>query len=578
MSTTPLFLSAEDSRASLIQVDRALESMREAGYELTAAAGEPLDNSIEANATILRVMPVYTADRKAIEEILFADNGTGIDPAILHHVLSMGYSSRYGQRRGLGRFGVGLKLAALNMGERLDVYTKRAGDARIYHTYIDLQEIKAGRQHFITSTTVEDWPVNGRTLMLDRKGNPFSSGTLVVFGKIDRLENGRTYDTSLQAKISELRRFIARAYRKFIDAGRVFELEGRTISLHDPLFLMDNPRIINKYKPLDVRGVLVQEGDVEVDGHKVRVTVTLVPKEFRPQRGEGGARDLHGHDIGEFYINDENAGRISFLRNGREIYYDVVPRMLPGGRTDKVNRYIGIEVSFPAELDEFFQVRHVKRGAEPVGKLREQLRKWLERPIKQARKEIRAYWDQVDTGKRQEEIGHADSMKIAAHVEARFPAVMAHQNLAPEKEREIIRQAISDLQLDPNNPEDRPRIDQILAEFDSKPVVLLDGQWFGKELMEVRHLNGRSVAVLNHRHPFFRDVYAPFKQIADNGAGHLTREAVVDLARQAEAAIDLLLMAFVRAEASQPDPDAFENLRSYWGMFAQEYLKEQIGN
>ncbi|MEV6129383.1 ATP-binding protein [Streptomyces violaceusniger] len=575
MSTTPLFLSAEDSRASLIQVDKALESMRDAGYELTAAAGEPLDNSIEANATILRVMPAYTGDRKAIDEILFADNGTGIDPAILHHVLSMGYSTRYGQRRSLGRFGVGLKLAALNMGERLDVFTKRVGDDRIYHTYIDLQEIKTGKQQFITSTTVEDWPANGRMLMLDKKGEPFPSGTLVVFGKIDRLKTGKTYDTSLQAKISNLRKFIARAYRKFIDAGRVFELEGRPIALHDPLFLMDNPRVINKYKPLDVRGVLIQEGDLEVDGRKVHVTVTLAPKEFRPQRGEGGARDVNGRDISEFYINDENAGRISILRNGREIYYDVVPRMLPGGRTDKVNRYIGIEVSFPAELDEFFQVRHVKRGAEPVGKLREELRKWLERPIKQARKEIRAYWDQADFGRRQVEIGHADSMKIAADVEARFPAVVTDRNLAPESEREIIRQAIADLQLDPTNPEDKPRIDQILMQFDSKPVILLDGQWFGKELMEVRHLNAKSVAVLNHRHPFFRDVYTPIKQIADNGAAELTRDAVVDLARHAEAAIDLLLMAFVRAEASQPDPDAFDSLRSYWGMFTQEYLKER---
>ncbi|HUY50381.1 MAG TPA: hypothetical protein VMV92_32520 [Streptosporangiaceae bacterium] len=67
------------------------------------------------------------------------------------------------------------------------------------------------------------------------------------------------------------------------------------------------------------------------------------------------------------------------MRNGREINYDIVAKLLPGG-VDKIDRYIGIEVAFPATLDEFFQVRNVKRSAIPVDKLREELRKWLEPP------------------------------------------------------------------------------------------------------------------------------------------------------------------------------------------------------
>ena len=94
-------------------------------------------------------------------------------------------------------------------------------------------------------------------------------------------------------------------------------------------------------------------------------------------------------------INRDHAGRISIMRNGREIYYDIVPRILPSG-VDKIDRYIGIEVSFPAELDEYFQVRNVKRGAEPVSKLREELREWLKLSVIQVRKEIGLHWKEVE--------------------------------------------------------------------------------------------------------------------------------------------------------------------------------------
>ncbi len=112
--TTPTFRapSAPEEpavgRADIIQVDTALQSMRDSGFDLTAAAGEPIDNSIEAGASLIRVLTRYGSNKASINEIAFADNGTGIDPGIVAHVLSMGYSTRYGQRGSLGRFGVAI--------------------------------------------------------------------------------------------------------------------------------------------------------------------------------------------------------------------------------------------------------------------------------------------------------------------------------------------------------------------------------------------------------------------------------------------------------------------------------------
>jgi hypothetical protein len=124
------------------------------------------------------------------------------------------------------------------------------------------------------------------------------------------------------------------------------------------------------------------------DADPVHVTVTLAPV-HRPEEGTGGSRDDKGRDIRECQINRDSADKISMVRNGREINYDNVARLLPGG-VEKLDRYIGIEITFPAELDEFFRVRNVKRGAVPVDKLREELRRWLVRPVRAAQSDPRA--------------------------------------------------------------------------------------------------------------------------------------------------------------------------------------------
>ncbi|MGY0486707.1 ATP-binding protein [Streptomyces sp. WG-D5] len=575
--TNPLFLSAESQRASIIQLDRALESMRDAGFDLTAAIGEPLDNSIQAEATLMRVLPIYGPKKKAIDAFIIADNGVGIDPAIMHNVLSMGYSARYNQRQGLGRFGMGLKLAGLSLGERIDIYSKRASGPEIYHSYIDLEEIRDGKQQYITTDEVGTWPEEAVALMVGRDGRPLTSGTVVVIGKIDRLASGGAYGTSLEEKIADLRKFIARAYRTYIDTGRTFELDGKTVTLHDPLFLRDNPRIIARYKPqkLDPRGQLIEEGDLDVDGHKVHVAVALVPAEFRPWKGAGGEVDHRGEDIREYQINRENAARISILRNGREIYYDVVPHLLDTSRTDKVIRYVAIEVSFTAELDEYFQVRNVKRGAEPVTRLRNELRDWLKLPVLRARKAIREYWGEVETRERLAKGEHSSSMATAERTDPSLPKGVAGRTATAEQEEEVVQHAAEDMGLDPET--DGAKIETLREQIRTKPITLLDGSWPGKEFLEVHHLNGKSVVKFNHRHSFFRDVYGPLKKIADDGAEGMTPEDILDLARRAEAAIDLLFMGYARAEAMHENPDEqFSQLRTYWGLFTGVMLKEEL--
>jgi hypothetical protein len=556
------------TRADIIQIDTALESMRDSGFDLTAAVGEPIDNSIEAGASSIRVQAIYDANRNSIQEVVIADNGVGIDSAIVAHVLSMGYSTRYGQRGSLGRFGVGLKLAGLSLGRRIDIYTRQRDSAAIWHAYLDLEEVAKGRQTHIVARMVEEWPAEHADAMRGSDGDFVKSGTLVTYGKVDRLTAGGSYGTSLDQKLSELRTFIARAYRKFLEKGLRIELNGANVTLLDPLFLMDNPRIIQRYKPEDLRGTMIDTEEVEIaNGQKITVTVSIPPVQFRWKEGDGGNRDSQGKDIREFQIAD-SAGKISMLRNGREINYDLVAKLLPSG-VNKVDRYIGIEVAFPATLDEFFQVRNVKRGAVPVDKLRDVLREWLKRPVRQARKEIRAQWATMKIQKARE-AEHKEAMAAAARAEQTAPKGQAGRNLTAEQTEQVIREILEDLGVQ----DDAQKSAEIREDIQEYPFSLLDGSWPGKEMFEITHLNGKGVVLINHRHPFIRDIYDALKDAGNGNVDDRTPEELADLARRVQQGIEVLFLAYAKSENLHPDPAIFDDLRSYWGQFTQSYLRE----
>lgn len=582
MSTNPIFQAPATSNpsasngaghADIIQVDTALESMRDSGYDLTAAVGEPIDNSVEAGASTIRVHPVYGPNKQSITDIAVADDGNGIQPNLMAHILSMGYSTRYGQRGGLGRFGVGVKLAALSLGRRIDVYSKQGNDNQIWHSYLDLDDIKNGNQDQITADPVTDWPAEYAALMVDASGKAFPAGTLVVFGKIDRLNSGGHYATALDQKVSELRTFIARAYRYYLDKGLKIELAGKPVTLLDPMFLMDNPRIIKQYKPLDIRGTIVEEADLEIlPGQSIHVTVTLAPQEFRHRSGEGGNVDFRGREIRELQIAD-SAGKISMVRNGREINYDMVAKLLQGG-VDKVDRYIGIEVRFPATLDEFFQVRNVKRGAVPVSKLRSQLKQWLERPVDVARKKIRSHWNEIETMERAQSQTHQAVTDAVTQVEQTSPQGQAGRNVTPEQKEEILQEVLEDLQLDGDGA-DEDTTSRAREQIESNPITIVDAAWPGAELFEIVHLNGKAVVKINNRHPFWKHIYGPIKTAA-TGTMNSTVDELTDLLRKAEAGIDALVMAYAKAENMHQDVRQFDQLRTYWGTFSQSYVNAVI--
>jgi Histidine kinase-, DNA gyrase B-, and HSP90-like ATPase len=578
------------SIADLVQPGQALESSRDSGFDLPAAVGEPTDNSIQAGARIIRIATTIVETKtgqvidptelekkgaKRVDTLAIADDGHGIPQDILAPVLSLGYGTRMNDRAGLGRFGMGLKLSALSQARRLDVWTRSSGSDQVFHAYLDLDEVIDGTQKAIEARMVDGFPADHAHLMTNpKKKTPFTTGTLVVWSKIDRLEEGGRFGQAIRDRLQELTKYLARTYRVFLAGGLFLELNNIEVTLHDPLFLLDNPRV-TKLVGEQPKAQVFNDHEIDIDGQKVRVRVTLVPEALRPRSAEGGKTHR------DFQI-PENQGKVSVLRQGREIFYDTLhhsffPRDKISGGREQIDRYIGVEISFPAPLDEYFRVRNVKKGAEPDTKLREEIRKEIEKPILAARAEVRSYWEKVRREERPQTPPHKPAEDAVARAEEHTPPGQAGRDLPQKRQQQIVDDLVADLDLEENADDKEAKEQAVREAVETKPISIVDLDWPGKELIDITHLNGNAVVKINRRHPFIREIYSPLKELAGRDPNQLDPTEVIDFLRTVEVALDVLLMAYAKAENMDAEADTkYADLRSYWGQFTAAYIGEML--
>ncbi len=108
-----------------------IASLRDVGYNTTTSAiCEHVDNAIQAGATEIRVYFRQTGKQaSAVIDACVSDNGSGMPPNVLKVATSFGGSMNYNNRTGIGRFGMGMKTAALSMSPVMELYSWQERDA-----------------------------------------------------------------------------------------------------------------------------------------------------------------------------------------------------------------------------------------------------------------------------------------------------------------------------------------------------------------------------------------------------------------------------------------------------------------
>ena len=320
------------SRLPAVQAGQALLSLRDSGHDLPTALGEVIDNSVEARAETIRILLRENIDakgKKHVHEIAVVDNGTGMDRDTLWHYPVVGYSTRYMSTTTIGKYGVGAKLAALNFGKRINVWSRQAADQPWLHVHYDLDEaIEAEKDGDtegagIAEPIVELPPDDLRELLLE------GSGTLVLWSKVDRLEEGRLAPSFDELK-SDVIKDLSRMFRTFLGEGVTIEVNGVRLLPHDPLFLMEGTwadEVLAKHSARTdgkragrrrehFEATLIWEEPIKIAGANdavAKLRITLYPSAAIQRRYEGG------NEIARQLRIPENLGQISFLRRGREI-------------------------------------------------------------------------------------------------------------------------------------------------------------------------------------------------------------------------------------------------------------------
>ncbi len=413
----------------LVDVQMLYRNMRYNDYSFENGLGEIIDNSVEAGAGEIEISFVKKQKRigkKEIEEldrITVADNGCGMDYETISRCLVPGCSSWEQQngRHGIGRFGMGLLLGSLSIARRVEVYSRDTAYGNFYSVCIDLDKIHM--KGAIPVPTVKSIPPEYKLFFEGR------TGTIVILSECDRI--GAAGRKPSPNEVSGLMTaYLGRTYRKFIEAGLKMHLDGKPVYLHDPLYA-SGPTIFDTKEGQDPKAEIYARSSIVLpvpDGSgetaEVTVTISLLPVEWR---AGNWSTDLKKRKV------DQNEG-ISILRADREILYGKIPDLLktPYQENDK---WWGCEIAFPPELDDYFQIRCIKRGAEPVDSLRDKLNWELSKTIPALRRMIEIDLASRKDGSEQERLALENVERVMESVHPILPKGKSKKEETEEKQK-----------------------------------------------------------------------------------------------------------------------------------------------
>lgn len=556
-----------------INADTALESMRDSDFDCYSAYAEAIDNSIQAQAKRIWVdfIEHHSTNRTSstVGGIVFSDDGDGMDSELLHKCLTLGHSSRYNDRDGIGRFGVGMTLGAIHECRRIEVYSKQIPDDWQF-TYMDLDEIADGTMNAIPLPSRKDPPKIARTRLEDA-----TSGTVVYWLKCDRAKD------SFEKVVEESRFYFGRTFRKYIwGTARLYnQIELRVndsiVPAFDPLFVTtertafpDDPEAehfqSNSFEWTSYK--FVRQGRSKITG-RVGIEMSLLPLEFRRKQGDGKSPNAKKRKI------DRNEG-VSILRNDREVFFGHIPHigsdMGYGGESDRMKtRFIGIEISFDAELDEAFTVKNIKRGAVPIKDLKDKLSYYIRPTVKTCLERIGSDWSREE---RKEE-AQVTEENISAGIVGGNSATNAVVKPIAKKIR--MKQGVGAV--------DETQVAQLVAEIGANPVeienlrsrleenklTVVEKNWPGNTFMTMEHANSFKTLIYNSNSGFRKNYSKFFNMLAEKDS---------HLAKEFEVLVDVIFLSFMLGESDLPDGEFKtkffqDNIKQSWAMRMEEIMQ-----
>ena len=301
--------------------------------------------------------------------------------------------------------------------------------------------------------------------------------------------------------------------------------------------------------------------DVTQDEATIRIKLSLLPLEWRANIGDGGNNEAKKRKI------DQNEG-VSILRANREVLYDKIPYLIGQKRGQfsyqDNDRWWGCEISFPPELDECFQVRYIKRGAEPIGALKDRLKSELTGAITSLRKRIKE--DRaIEKAKQNQVKNHFDNVAdIMTDLDDVLPMNQTKNNMTQEEEAARIEKILDETAGSTGETEAERAARK--EAINNRMYSILTVSYPASVLFETETLLGDKMVIkLNTNHAYYQKVIEP---LCGEALKVDSADDSVDKAKVRDA-IMLLILSYVKARSAMKDTDSnrmlFDNLESQWG-------------
>jgi Histidine kinase-, DNA gyrase B-, and HSP90-like ATPase len=579
----------ESATVPLFFAQTLVQSLRDVGYNnTTSALCEHVDNAIEADAREIRIYFRQNGRRGAQDtDILVYDNGRGMPPNVLKVATSFGGSMSYGNRKGIGRFGMGMKTAALSVSPVMELYSWQEKSA-FYNMTLDTTAVGRDRSNLVElpdptfnsvlPESILEMFTRGMNFPKDQTEQRLLApqgtdlyeqigphGTIVFMPDCDRL----TYATDRKL-VEHCVKEMARVYRRQIAQGLRIYVNNRVTEAVDPTYSMPSARhtsaegiTVKTSRLIVAKTVKIPTGELGTEGAPVNIKLYALPiEDWSSLTRKAQNSSLHLFD-GQV---------VSILRNDREVHAGYLPGVI---ERHSENNWLRIEIDFSGELDEAFGVASNKQGVRPKSYVTEEIERAIGPDVTTVREEIRRVQAKRATDRANARPSASEQRATEADI---FQTEQLNVKLTMEEQQQMeanLRGLAVMLKREGESDEDAYQ--HVLT---SKFLISYrdDPYW---PFYHIEHKFGRVILTINRAHPFFTHLYKPLLDLEVKEAveGESPSEQTVPSSKGPVLALELLLLSMARSQSvlSRDNPDAaktFDAFRRSWS----EVYRVQLTN
>jgi hypothetical protein len=449
---------------------RLITSLRDMGYDFSAAVADVVDNSIEALASKVEVDVHSEGDDSWVR---ITDNGIGMKPGQIREALRYGTARKYDAKKSLGKFGLGLKTASMSQCQHLTVASRSSpGRPEISAHAWDLSHVLATDRWEILEVGRDEHPELWHEPLREH------TGTVVLWRRLDRILGfknpyGEMAKKRLAGMCRELEEHLSMVFHRYIggEAGQRkirITINGKAVRPWDPFVRQEDGT--NRMAPVTLHY------DHEGTHGEILIEPFVVPHQA------------------EFSSSEAHAAAAGPLRWNRQqgFYVYRANRMIQSGgwsnlRTlDEHTKLARVALSFDPRLDDAFRINVAKMRVQLPRQLREQIEKAIAPVIKAAQTAYRRLESnsRIDPGSQQNSkpARTADRKGIDAKSAAQvIPTASFARNPAPKSGEETGNErlwTVQELRVELERvatSEERPIVRAVLERF-SEDQSTPDGQ------------------------------------------------------------------------------------------------------